>query len=89
MGSNSLKVTPIPPKLKGTCSKGSGAQGASLENFMYACSPTAIISIATNPKFGVSTFTSILKLSGDLISPSTLFKVIPKNWDPDSNSSII
>ena len=51
--------------------------------------PTANISISTNPKFGVSTATTILNLSGDLTSPSTFFKVIPKNLAPDSNSSII
>ena len=78
-----------PPKLKGTWSRGKGAHGASSENFRYACSPTANISISTNPKFGVSTATTILNLSGDLTSPSTLFKVIPKNLAPDSNSSII
>ena len=51
-GTNWLRVPPISPKLKGTCSRGRGVQGASLENFINASSPTAIISISANPRPG-------------------------------------
>ena len=88
-GSISLNVTPIPPKLKGTWSSGKGSQGASEENCMYACSPTASIPTSTNPRPGFTNSTSILKLSGVLTSPSTLLRVISKNFAPDSISSII
>ena len=56
---------------------------------MKACSPTAIISISTNPNAGATTSTSILKLSGAFTSASMLLKVVSKNLAPDSVSSTI
>ena len=56
---------------------------------MYAWSPTASIPISTKPRPGFTNSTSILKLSGVLTSPSTLFRVISKNFAPDSISSTI
>ena len=60
-----------------------------MENFMNAWSPTATISISTNPKPGATTSTTILKLSGAFTSASILLNVVRKNLAPDSSSSTI
>ena len=66
-----------------------GAQGASAENFINACSPTAMMAIVTKPKAGETTLTRISTLAGASIAASMSLNSWLKKRAPVSVSSAI